>query len=81
MADVKKQFGDERHTVIVDADVEFSIEDLIKDEDVAITVTKAGYIKRTPVSTYSRQGRGGKGRYDRPSPLPIGMPTPAKAPT
>ena len=43
-------------------DAEFNIEDLIKDEDVAITVTKAGYIKRTPVSTYSRQGRGGKGR-------------------
>jgi DNA gyrase subunit A len=62
LAEVKKQFGDERRTVIVDADVEFSIEDLIKDEDVAITVTKAGYIKRTPVSTYSRQGRGGKGR-------------------
>jgi DNA gyrase subunit A len=62
LAEVKKQFGDERRTVIVDADVEFRIEDLIKDEDVAITVTKAGYIKRTPVSTYSRQGRGGKGR-------------------
>jgi DNA gyrase subunit A len=62
LLDVKKQFGDERRTVIVDADVEFSIEDLIKDEDVAITVTKAGYVKRTPISTYSRQGRGGKGR-------------------
>jgi DNA gyrase subunit A len=62
LSEVKKQFGDERRTVIVDADAEFNIEDLIKDEDVAITVTKAGYIKRTPVSTYSRQGRGGKGR-------------------
>jgi DNA gyrase subunit A len=60
--DVKKNFGDARRTEIVDADAEFNIEDLIKDEDVAITVTKAGYIKRTPVSTYSRQGRGGKGR-------------------
>ncbi len=59
---VKKAFGDARRTEIVDADVEISIEDLIKDEDVAITVTKNGYIKRTPVSTYSRQGRGGKGR-------------------
>lgn len=59
---VKRSFGDARRTEIVDADVEISIEDLIKDEDVAITVTKAGYIKRTPVSTYSRQGRGGKGR-------------------
>ncbi len=62
LLEVKKQFGDARRTEIVDADVELSIEDLIKDEDVAITVTKAGYIKRTPVTTYSRQGRGGKGR-------------------
>ncbi len=62
LEEVKKAFGDARRTEIVDADVEISIEDLIKDEDVAITVTKNGYIKRTPVSTYSRQGRGGKGR-------------------
>ncbi len=62
LEEIKKNFGDERRTVIVDAGAEFNIEDLIKDEDVAITVTKAGYIKRTPVSTYSRQGRGGKGR-------------------
>ncbi len=60
--EIRKAYGDERRTEIVDADVEISIEDLIKDEDVAITVTKAGYIKRTPVTTYSRQGRGGKGR-------------------
>src|SRR5690606_13256461 len=62
LADVRKSFGDERRTEIIDAGVELSIEDLIPDEDVAITVTKAGYIKRTPISTYSRQGRGGKGR-------------------
>ena len=62
LQEVKKNFGDARRTVIVDAGVELTIEDLIADEDVAITVTKAGYIKRTPVSTYSRQGRGGKGR-------------------
>jgi DNA gyrase subunit A len=62
LLEVKKAYGDERRTTIVDADVELSIEDLIKDEDVAITVTNAGYIKRTPVSSYSRQGRGGKGR-------------------
>src|SRR5690606_12641659 len=62
LQEVRKSFGDARKTTIVDADVELTIEDLIKDEDVAITVTKAGYIKRTPVSTYSRQGRGGKGR-------------------
>ncbi|PYS89081.1 MAG: DNA gyrase subunit A [Acidobacteria bacterium] len=62
LAEVKRLYGDARRTIIVDADVELTIEDLIKDEDVAITVTKSGYIKRTPVSTYSRQGRGGKGR-------------------
>lgn len=62
LQEIKRVFGDARRTEIIDAGVELSIEDLIKDEDVAITVTKAGYIKRTPVSTYSRQGRGGKGR-------------------
>jgi DNA gyrase subunit A len=62
LEEVKKNYGDARRTVIVDAGVELKIEDLIPDEEVAITVTKAGYIKRTPVSTYSRQGRGGKGR-------------------
>ena len=62
LQEVRKNFGDARRTVIVDAGAELKIEDLIADEDVAITVTKAGYIKRTPVSTYSRQGRGGKGR-------------------
>lgn len=60
--EVRKNFGDARRTAIIDAGVELTIEDLIADEDVAITVTNAGYIKRTPVSTYSRQGRGGKGR-------------------
>lgn len=62
LVEVKRLYGDERRTVIVDAGVELSIEDLIPDEDVAITVTNAGYIKRTPVTAYTRQGRGGKGR-------------------
>jgi DNA gyrase subunit A len=62
LAEVRRQYADERRTVIVDADAEFNIEDLIADEDVAITVTNAGYIKRTPVTAYTRQGRGGKGR-------------------
>lgn len=62
LLEVRKAFGDARRTQIIDAGVELKIEDLIPDEEVAITVTKAGYIKRTPVSTYSRQGRGGKGR-------------------
>jgi DNA gyrase subunit A len=63
LQDVRKNFGDARKTEIIDAGVELTIEDLIPDEEVAITVTKAGYIKRTPVSTYSKQARGGKGRF------------------
>ena len=63
LEDVKKEFGDARRTQIIDEGVELSIEDMIADEDVAITVTNSGYIKRTPVSAYSRQGRGGKGRF------------------
>ncbi len=62
LTEIRRLYGDERRTTIIDAGVELTIEDLIPDEDVAITVTNAGYIKRTPVSTYSRQGRGGKGR-------------------
>ncbi len=62
LEEVRRQFGDPRRTVIIDAGVELSIEDLIPDEEVAITVTNAGYIKRTPVAAYSKQGRGGKGR-------------------
>ncbi|HXT61750.1 MAG TPA: DNA gyrase subunit A [Pyrinomonadaceae bacterium] len=60
---VKKEFGDARRTEITDEGTEYTIEDLIADEDVAITVTKNGYIKRTPITTYQRQGRGGKGRF------------------
>src|SRR5438132_705475 len=63
LEDVKKEFGDARRTEITDAGTDYSIEDLIADEDVALTITKSGYIKRTPVTTYQRQGRGGKGRF------------------
>ena len=63
LEEVKQQFGDARRTEITDEGTEYTIEDLIADEDVAITVTKSGYIKRTPVTTYQRQGRGGKGRF------------------
>jgi len=63
LEEVKKEFGDARRTEITEAGTDYSIEDLIADEDVAITVTKSGYIKRTPITTYSRQGRGGKGRF------------------
>src|ERR1051326_1058061 len=63
LEEVKTEFGDARRTEITDEGTEYTIEDLIADEDVAITVTKNGYIKRTPVTTYQRQGRGGKGRF------------------
>ena len=59
---IRKEFGDARKTEIVDAGIEIRIEDLIADEEVAITVTKAGYIKRTPVSAYRTQRRNGTGR-------------------
>jgi len=63
LEDVKREFGDKRRTEIVDEGIELSIEDMIADEEVAITVTNSGYIKRTPVTAYTRQGRGGKGRF------------------
>ena len=63
LEEVKKEFGDARRTEITDEGTEYTIEDLIADEEVAITVTRNGYIKRTPVTTYQRQGRGGKGRF------------------
>ena len=58
----QEKFSDPRRTQIIEDESEFSIEDLIADEDVAITVTDTGYIKRTPISTYRGQRRGGKGR-------------------
>jgi len=59
---VREKFADERRTEIIDESGELRIEDLIADEDMAITVTNTGYIKRTPISTYRMQRRGGKGR-------------------
>jgi DNA gyrase subunit A len=58
----REKFSDERRTKIIDESGELRIEDLIADEDHAITVTNTGYIKRTPISTYRAQRRGGKGR-------------------
>jgi DNA gyrase subunit A len=62
LRDVQKIYGDERRTEIVDEEIEITLEDLIADEDVVITVTHSGYIKRTAASQYHPQGRGGKGR-------------------
>ncbi len=62
LREAQEKFSDPRRTQIIEDESEFSIEDLIADEDVAITVTDTGYIKRTPISTYRGQRRGGKGR-------------------
>jgi DNA gyrase subunit A len=62
LQEVKKEFGEPRRTLIVDEETELTIEDLIPDEEVVITITRGGYIKRTPVSAYRTQRRGGTGR-------------------
>jgi len=61
LADLKKKYGDERRTDIVGEVEELEIEDLIADEDVVVTISHGGYIKRLPVSAYRKQKRGGKG--------------------
>ena len=62
LKEVREKYSDERRTVIVEETGELRIEDLIADEDMAITVTNTGYVKRTAISTYRAQRRGGKGR-------------------
>ncbi len=62
LREVQKDYGDERRTEIIEDTGEILLEDLIAVEDVAITVTHSGYMKRTAVDTYRRQSRGGKGR-------------------
>jgi len=62
LKEVQKDFGDERRTEIVEDTGEIRLEDLVAVEDVAVTVTRGGYLKRTAVDTYRRQTRGGKGR-------------------
>src|ERR1700730_4094250 len=62
LSEIKKQFGDERRTQIVAEATDIDIEDLIVEEDMVITVSRGGYIKRSPLSLYRAQRRGGKGR-------------------
>jgi DNA gyrase subunit A len=62
LKEVQKEYGDERRTQIVDDEGEINLEDLIKREDVVVTVSRGGYLKRTALDTYRRQARGGKGR-------------------
>ena len=61
LQEVKKRFGDERRTEILGEVTDFKIEDLIAEEDVVLTISHAGYIKRLPVSAYRKQRRGGVG--------------------
>ncbi|HMU61934.1 MAG TPA: DNA gyrase subunit A [Gemmatimonadales bacterium] len=60
-AEVAAKYGDDRRTEIVADQGDFSVEDLIAEEDMVITISHSGYIKRIPVSTYKRQRRGGRG--------------------
>jgi DNA gyrase subunit A len=62
LEEIKKQYGDERRTQIVDESTEIQLEDLIADEQVAVTISHNGYLKRTAISTYRSQRRGGTGR-------------------
>ena len=62
LREVQKDYGDERRTQIIEDTGEIHLEDLVAVEDVAVTVTHGGYLKRTAVDTYRRQSRGGKGR-------------------
>jgi len=61
LLDVRKKHGDERRTEIVASASDFSIEDLIAEEDMVVTISHTGYIKRIPINTYRQQRRGGRG--------------------
>ena len=61
LLEIRNQFGDERRTEIVAVVTDFSMEDMIAEEDMVVTITHNGYIKRTPVTTYRSQRRGGRG--------------------
>ncbi|MCK5329248.1 MAG: DNA gyrase subunit A, partial [Candidatus Latescibacteria bacterium] len=61
LEELRKKYGDDRRTKIVASAEEFSIEDLIAEENMVITISHTGYIKRTPITTYRRQRRGGRG--------------------
>jgi DNA gyrase subunit A len=62
LEEVREKYGDARRTQIVDESAELQLEDLIADEQVAVTVSHQGYLKRTPISIYRQQRRGGTGR-------------------
>ncbi len=61
LIEIRDKYGDERKTEIIHSSAEMLTEDFIEDEEVVITISREGYIKRTPLTEYRRQGRGGKG--------------------
>ncbi|MCL2818155.1 MAG: DNA gyrase subunit A [Actinomycetia bacterium] len=61
LREIRKKFADKRRTQITSAAKDLDVEDLIAEEDMVVTITKAGYVKRLPVATYRQQKRGGKG--------------------
>ena len=61
LSDIRELYGDERRTEIIQVDMDFSMEDLIAEEEVVLTITHQGYIKRTELNTYRTQRRGGRG--------------------
>ncbi len=62
LTEIQKEFGDQRRTEIVASTKEISIEDMIVEEDMVVTISKSGYIKRNPITLYQKQHRGGKGK-------------------
>src|ERR1039457_5044417 len=63
LKEVQKDFGDERRTQIIEDTGDINLEDLVQMEDVAVAVSRGGYLTRTAVDIYTRQTRGGKGRF------------------
>jgi len=62
LSEIQQEFGDERRTEIVESTKEITIEDMIVEEDMVVTISKSGYIKRNPITLYTKQQRGGKGK-------------------
>jgi DNA gyrase subunit A len=62
LTEIQQEYGDERRTEIVESTKEITIEDMIVEEDMVVTISKSGYIKRNPITLYRKQQRGGKGK-------------------
>ncbi|MEE8553023.1 MAG: DNA gyrase subunit A [Desulfobacterales bacterium] len=62
LTEIQQEFGDQRRAEIVESTIEITVEDMIVEEDMVVTVSKSGYIKRNPITLYRKQHRGGKGK-------------------